>query len=387
MQVRSEQLDGDYSIQIFDSISLIEPNKWNSINEKSSFYQTHQFLEIIESIHKEIEFRYVLIFKDEIIIAALYVQLLDFSFRNLVNYTNDESKGLKGRFKKFIAQKNTKLLNLGNVFFTGDKGVICHDEDVIIPHIPKIFKAVHRSFTEKKPTAFLIANIYLQDEEKCIDFCNSAFHPFNTEPDMFMYVRNTWRTFDDYLNDLSSKYRVRAKKVLSVSEDIIQKELTLDEIIVSAGAMKGLYDNVMNHVAFNMAVLNIDFFTQMKQLYGEKCAVLGYYLKDELVSFACLFHVDETILHVHYIGLNYEINKTHKLYNRMLLDFVRFAIENNKNSIHFGRTATEIKTTIGAEPNPLHAYLKMSNRITNSALPYFLKRIKPAEFIARSPFK
>ncbi|HRH58702.1 MAG TPA: hypothetical protein PLS10_13710, partial [Chitinophagales bacterium] len=126
---------------------------------------------------------------------------------------------------------------------------------------------------------------------------------------------------------------------------------------------------------------------EMKLLYGDKCTVTGYYLKDELVSFACLFHVDPTTLHVHYIGLNYEVNKEYKLYNRMLLDFVKFAIMKDKINIHFGRTATEIKTTIGAEPKALHAYLKMNNSIVNNTLPYFLKRIKPAEFIARNPFK
>jgi predicted N-acyltransferase len=387
MQVRSDQLEVGYSIQIFESISLIEPNKWNSINEHNSFYQKHEFLEVIERIHKDLLFRYVLITKEDKIIAALYVQLLNFSYKNLVNYSDDSSSGLKGKFKKFIARKNSKLLNLGNVFFTGDKGVICQQEELVIPHIPEIFKAIHRSFTVKKPTAFLIANIYLQDEEKCIDFCSSAFHPFNTEPDMFMTVSPNWNVFEDYLNDLSSKYRVRARKVLLVSEQVIMKELSAEEITATKQQMQGLYDNVMNHVAFNMAVLNIDFFEEMKKLYGNQCTVLGYYLNNELVSFACLFHVDVNILHVHYIGLNYEINKLFKLYNRMLLDFVKFAIEKGKKNIHFGRTATEIKTTIGAEPKALHAYLKMSNSLVNSTLPYFLKRIKPAEFIIRNPFK
>jgi hypothetical protein len=136
-----------------------------------------------------------------------------------------------------------------------------------------------------------------------------------------------------------------------------------------------------------MADLNINFFEEMKKLYGNQCTILGYYLNNELVSFACLFHVDIATLHVHYIGLNYEINKEKKLYNRMLLDFVKFAIEQRKQQIHFGRTATEIKTTIGAIPTPLQAYLKMNNSIMNVALPYFLKRIKPAEYIIRNPFK
>jgi hypothetical protein len=125
----------------------------------------------------------------------------------------------------------------------------------------------------------------------------------------------------------------------------------------------------------------------MKLLYGDKCIILGYYLNDELVSFVCLFNVDISILHVHYIGLNYDINKEYKLYNRMLLDFVNLAIKHNKKHIHFGRTATEIKTTIGAVPTSLQAYLKMNNNVVNLTLPYFLSRIKPAAYIARNPFK
>lgn len=387
MQDRFQPLEAGYSIQIFESILLIDSNVWNSINEKIPFYQTYNFLSKIESIHKDMAFRYVLVSKDDKIIAALYVQMLDFSFKNLVNYGGQASGGIKGKFKAFIAQKNTKLLNLGNVFFTGDKGVICRDEDMVIPFIPKIFKAIHSSFSEKKPSAFLVANIYLQDEDKCMDFCNSSFHPFNTEPDMFMNVNDNWKSFDDYLNALSSKYRVRAKKVLNTSAPIIQKEFSVEDIQREKESLVKLYNNVVNHVAFNMATLNINFFEEMKLLYGDKCTVTGYYLKDELVSFACLFHVDPTTLHVHYIGLNYEVNKEYKLYNRMLLDFVKFAIMKDKINIHFGRTATEIKTTIGAEPKALHAYLKMNNSIVNNTLPYFLKRIKPAEFIARNPFK
>ena len=111
MQIHSEQLDAGYSIQIFESLSQIDENKWNSINHAIPFYQTYNFLTKIESIQKDIAFRYVLVLKQDEIIAALYVQLLDFSFKNLVNYGTNKSNGVKSRFKKYIAQKNTKLLN------------------------------------------------------------------------------------------------------------------------------------------------------------------------------------------------------------------------------------------------------------------------------------
>jgi predicted N-acyltransferase len=387
MLVYSKELNKNFSLQVFSSVSSIDANTWNTINNKIPFYKTHQFLSVIEKIQKDIQFRYVLIKKNEVVYAALYMQALDFSFKNLVNYNSGNPGAVKSAVKNYIGKKNTKLLNLGNVFFTGDNGVICNDEEEIIAIIPEVFDITSASFFDKKPSASLIANIYLQDKEKCSVFRHNAYHSFITEPDMFMNVDENWSNFEDYLNALSSKYRVRAKKVLQTSTEIIQKEFSLEDILLNKTLLEKLYNNVVNHIAFNMANLNIDFFEEMKKLYGEKCTILGYYLNDELISFACLFHVDDAILHVHYIGLNYEINKEYKLYNRMLLDFVRFAILQKKKFIHFGRTATEIKTTIGAKPNPLQAYLKMNNGLFNTVLPSFLKRIKPAEFIARNPFK
>ncbi len=278
-------------------------------------------------------------------------------------------------------------MNLGDVFFTGDKGMILKEGEEVLPLLPIVFTEIQNSIKEKKPSAMLVANVYLQDEEKCMNFGTSAFHPFTTEPDMFMKLDPEWKSFDDYMNCFTSKYRVRAKKVLQVSKEITKKEFSYDDIISHKEELLKLYNNVVNNVAFNMATLDIRFFERMKLLYGDRFTFFGYYLNNEMVSFACLFHVDPETLHVHYIGLNYDINREYKLYNRMLLDFVRFGIEHNMQFIHFGRTATEIKTTIGAEPRPLHAYLKLKNPIINKTLPYFLSKIKPAEYIARNPFK
>ena len=387
MSNQNSYTQNQYQVQLFDSLSKIDPIQWNSIKKEVPFCQTHEFLWAIEELHPNLEFRYVLLTENNTIKAAVYVQLLDFSFKNLVNYGTQKNNGIKNNIKKFIAKKDTKLLNLGNVFFTGDKGIISNQDEDIISLLPDLFNQIQKSFTQKKPTATLIANIYLEEEATCTQFCNRSFHPFITEPDMYLTLQNQWHSFDDYLQALSSKYRIRAKKVLSTSRDISTHEFSLDDLIKNKEKLNGLYNNVVNHVAFNMATLNVDFFEKIKQQYTDNCNILGYFLADELVGFACIFCKDISTMHVHYIGLNYEINKSHKLYNRMLLDFVKFGIEKQRQIIHFGRTATEIKTTIGAHPKELKAYLKMNNRITNTALPYFLKKIKPTEYIVRNPFK
>lgn len=377
----------DFTLQIVTNIADVNEEKWNIICANLPFYQQYNFLSIIESIQQNLEYRYVLVYKNEILIGAVYMQLLDFSFKNLVHYGTEKSSGVSSKIKKYIATKSTKLLHLGNVFFTGDKGIITNDEVSIVPLLPQILKVVSTTFESKKPTACMISNVTLEEDKTCNYIGNNSFHSFITEPDMYLKVQSTWHTFDDYLNALTSKYRVRSKKILQTSNEIISKELTLTEIELEKENIALLYNNVVNHVAFNMAVINVAFFSKMKQLYNERCKMLAYYLNDKLVGFVCIFLIDATTMHVHYIGLNYNINKEYKLYNRMLLDFVKTGIENNKQTVHFGRTATEIKSTIGAEPTVLKAYLKMKNPIFNAALPYFLRRIRPSEYIIRNPFR
>jgi len=389
MHLIEKKINNTLQLRIYSSLIEIDEHSWNAIQPTIPFYQSYAFLSMIQNIQPTLEFQYVLVYKKEQLVAALYFQLLDFSFKNLVNYSseNQQKHGVKTSIKKYVSKKDTKLLNLGNVFFTGDNGIIANNDAEIIEFLPDFFDAVSATFTQKKPTASLLANIYLKDEDKCIRFCDHAFHPFITEPDMFMQVDENWHSMVDYMQSLSSKYRVRTKKIISTSAAIVKKEFTLEEIYIYKNEIYALYDNVVNNVAFNMAMLDISFFENVKKIYGEKCVVSGYFLDGVLVGFSCLFHVEIATLHVHYIGLNYDVNKEYKLYNRMLLDFVEFAIDHKIKNIHFGRTATEIKTTIGAKPTPLHAYLKMHNRLFNMVLPSFLKRIKPPEYEVRHPFK
>ncbi len=59
----------------------------------------------------------------------------------------------------------------------------------------------------------------------------------------------------------------------------------------------------------------------------------------------------------------------------------------NPMKVYFKKYNIVIKSTIGAQAFPLNAYLKMHNPMLNISLPYFLSRIKPAEYTLRNPFR
>ena len=71
----------------------------------------------------------------------------------------------------------------------------------------------------------------------------------------------------------------------------------------------------------------------------------------------------------------------------MLYDYVTIAIENKMDFINFGRTASEIKSSIGAVPQELTIYLRHKKNIPNKLFSLFLNKIKPTSFSQKFPFK
>lgn len=380
-------LTPDYTMTVFSRISAISKSDWHSIKTDMQFYQSYNFLQIIEELHPELRMRYAFIYKQNQLFGIVYTQQMEYSYRQVFTYSESKENILFRTIKKYLSGKQVYLLNLGDVFFTGDKGILSENESVLLPLMPEILNQINQSFPENKSGAFLMANITLSDESKCVFYKSQKYHPFITEPDMYMHIPEEWHSFQDYLDALSAKYRTRAKKVMSVASPIVCRALSEEEALLYKDDMTHLYANVMDKTSFNLARLNPDFFIRVQQEYPNNCTLKGYFLESKMVAFVCLFACNDKQLHVHYIGLDYEVNAQYKLYNRMLFDFLQFAIENGFNKIHFGRTATEIKSTVGAQALQLQAYLKMKNRLMNLILPSLLEKIKPQYYTLRNPFK
>ena len=71
----------------------------------------------------------------------------------------------------------------------------------------------------------------------------------------------------------------------------------------------------------------------------------------------------------------------------MLYDYVTLGIERQVKEINFGRTAGEIKSTLGAVPQELTCYIRHKKSVANFLFKPFLKKVKPTVFEQRFPFK
>jgi hypothetical protein len=109
-------------------------------------------------------------------------------------------------------------------------------------------------------------------------------------------------------------------------------------------------------------------------------------LDDEIVGFISGI-VNNGSLDAHFVGIDYQLNKSHAIYQRMLYTYVEIAIEKKLKTVNFGRTASEIKSSVGAVPQDLTMYLRHKKTIKNRILKLFLQRVQPTAFQQKFPFK
>ena len=185
------------------------------------------------------QFRYVLVKKDDVTVGALYFQLVMFHANQLINYFPEVREGnfamhtAKTITEKLLNRINVKLLVTGNVFMTGEAGIYFSNEIDKATRAKIIRKTVSDlQKGDNSIQAVLISDLYEPKTEFDSDFKKCAYHEITVESDMSIKLRPEWNTFDDYLNSLSSKYRVRAKKVLSLCDGagVMMKNLTAEEI-------------------------------------------------------------------------------------------------------------------------------------------------------------
>lgn len=206
------------------------------------------------------------------------------------------------------------------------------------------------------------------------------------EPFMNLTIQPEWQNFDDYVQAMSSKYRVRTKKVLSNSQEFQAVELKHNEAndwIPQCAQMLGhtLKDKSLA-ISPKLSMMLHTFVRTMK----DKFKVWGYYKNEQLCGFISAIESEQGLYAMH-LGLIDAAADDH-LYQRMMYDVIAFGIEQKDEFVCLGRTATEIKSTMGATPIENSYILYARGRFLRVLLHLYAQRfhrVKPYQL--RNPFK
>ena len=377
--------------KFFSSIDEIPTQIWETLDCTKNSYFHPYFLKYIEKNHPEITFSYIILV-DQKNIPTAFASLTIINFE--LNSIKNDFEILKTIGKKlhvFPDKKPLQLLICGNPFVSGEHGIFIkqnQDKKAIIKELAESINHFVNSDKKlkKQIDAFLIKDFTKESLPITDTLKKFSYHPFSVEPNMKLQLHENWQNFDDYLAAMKTKFRVKAKKAFKQSVAIKIKDVTLENIDKMLPEMTILYEKVASNAGFNLGVFNLETYRNFKKLFGENYILKSYFLDDKLVGFVSGI-INQESLDAHFVGIDYQLNREHAIYQRMLYDYIEIAIDKKLKTINFGRTASEIKSSVGAVPQDLTMYLRHQKTIKNKILKLFLQRVQPTPFQQKFPFK
>lgn len=374
-----------YKLKIYNTVSVL-PESWNTIIGDHNIMLSKEYFCVLEtSKPRNMECYFMGFFEnDELIGGAL------FQYLNFIQHKTFQKNEVLCSIRNFTAKQFSKdVMILGNNMLTGQNGFYFDSSKITLEQvIPLLDEAVCKMQKEIRKTSLIIYKDYQSNFVKYFQGKNHEnYFRFSVQPNMMLKIKENWQDFESYVNDFSKKYKARAKTAKKKLAGIEKKELTCDEVKKHQQEMNLLYQNVAENAPFNTFFLAENHFESMKENLKDKFKIYGYFSEQKLIGFYTLILNNEDI-DTYFLGYDKELQKEKQIYLNMLLDMVDFGINHHFKRIIFGRTALEIKSTIGAEPVDIFGLMKHNNFMINP----FMKNIFPSlspktEWIQRKPFK
>lgn len=148
-----------------------------------------------------------------------------------------------------------------------------------------------------------------------------------------------------------------------------------------------MYYHVAKNAPFNTFFLSKNHFETFKKQCDNRFKIFGYYHENKLVGFHTIL-VNGKVLETYFLGYDETVQKDKMLYLNMLYNMTQFGLENKFEKIIFGRTAMEIKSSIGAEPVYMSGFIYHTNKLINKYIDKIFSRLEPSvSWQQRHPFK
>ena len=286
--------------------------------------------------------------------------------------------------RRFLAVYPIKTLCIGQLLTSGEHAV---DGIADLPpnEAARLLTAVGDTLLRCRPAyrAVLLKDISPPGSALTTALQQNKCNSLPAEPVMVMDLR-PFATFDEYLERLSSKYRIRYRRARSKLGPVVSRVLPKGEINELLPTIFALYEETSRGADFNVVTLTPGYFSWLAAV-GE---YRGYFNADGLLIGFTTAIANGEVYQAHFLGLREAAKYDHHLYHNMLFDHLAAAIVGGFASLDYGRTAPEIKSSIGAEPVAYSNLLRLRSPWLNYLVPHFAPTVFTAkDWQARSPLR
>ena len=387
--MKKKQLQTNYSFKIFNSVTEL-PAAWDEHAKKNILFSVSYLKSLKESSPKNVKCFFIGLYHDQILSGIAIAQLVDL---NLLESFGERDQCIKTFFRNFIFRNFcSKVLLVGNNFFTGQNAFVLDEHSDRTKLIATLKSAIVALKNQLNSNGLKVHIISIKDFEvkDLIHFDKETFKEFttfSTQPNMVFAINKDWKSEQDYVAALSKKYRDQYKRSHKKAEHILKRKMGHDDIKLHQKQIYKLYFYVAKNAPFNTFFLAENHFYNLKKNLHENFLFYGYFINDQLVGFNTLIK-NGLQMETYFLGYDEAIQREKMLYLNMLYDMISYSIKKEFNEIIFARTALEIKSSVGAKPIQMTAFMKHENRFINKFMPFFINYFEPKmAWQERNPFK
>ncbi|MEZ4852805.1 8-amino-7-oxononanoate synthase [Flavobacterium sp.] len=375
--------------KIYTAITEL-PIEWDNVSVANHFLQTPYLSVLEKSASVNMQCFFIGIFQNNELIGTSLAQYIDL---NKLESFGERDTCFKTLFRNFMLKNfASHVVFMGNNMITGQNSYT-FSKDIGFKNISETMmqcsQALIQYFKKKKIKIHLVSfkDFYAVCATKLQQFEFKNLYEFHTQPNMIFNLQPDWKSKDDYVASFTKKYRDQYKRARKKSSAITLKELSLTEVVVLENTLYSLYYYVAKNAPFNTFFLSKNHFSTFKKQCGNRFRVFGYFLHDKLIGFHTLL-LNGKVLETYFLGYDEQHQKENMLYLNMLYNMTEFGIENQFEKIIFGRTALEIKSSIGAKPVYMSGFLFHTNPIINRFIGNIFPKLEPeTSWNKRNPFK
>jgi len=399
-----------FRFAIADAIGQLHPAQWDAVTEGQSWFFSRDYLGVLEAAPPDcLSPRYALISDNDGPVAAVVMQWAELE-RDRLRPTPGRvapADGKRARLKQFLGRAasgsgsavatrlSERVLVCGNLLSYGMHAVAMApdvDPDALWPAVAEVLYRVRRAEKLAGQAGFVMIKDATELETPALRVLEGlSYRSVETEPNMVLALPPAWKTHDDYLGSLASKYRSAVKN--QIMEPVRQAGLAVrlfeaDE--ARQARMHALYLQVHENASLRPFTLHPGYFGTLAQAAGKRLRYSGLFDGDTLLGFIATLQDGDARnggAVAYHIGFDRQAAETHPLYLRLLHASIGEAIAMGAGELSFGRTALDPKARLGARPQPMQVWVRHRQPVINQITRRMLGLLRHDEAPERNPFK
>jgi hypothetical protein len=377
-----------FGFALADSIEYLDATRWDQVTAGGSLFLSRRYLRVIEDARPEnLHPRYALIFREREAMAAVVAQSVNISL------TRARKTSRHKTLTAPLERLEERMLVCGNLLSWGMHGVAFGpntDQSAIWPAVAEAIYRLRRADKLFGETDIVMVKDFTDADAAAASVLSRfSYRPLETDPNMVLEISPRWRTYEDYLGSLTSKYRKTAKQI---DKDVVAAGCTVEELVDAgeierqAETLHALYLQTHHNARLRLVTLPVTFLPTLAARMGDDVRWTVIRRGEQLLGFVNTVRDGETAVG-YYIGFDRPANAEAPIYFRLLQAVVDHAIRFGCRRLSLGRTALEPKARLGARPEPMRVMVRHRIPMLNVLVRALLHTVTHDEAPERNPFK